>query len=388
MSEMKNLPERSWSIPELNDLDSGLKSAEEFMLNMVQGFTSPFGPEVEIDIAALGPDRSRWGLMVDFGVEVRWAGQSFEFAAEMVSSSAPRMIENTIRRTMQRASRCGGLPMIIAPYLSERNIALLEQYEVSGLDLSGNGLVIVPGRMLLKRTGQRNAYPQSQPAKFIYRGATSQVPRVFLRRPVYPSVGEIRVEIGTAGGRVAPSTVSKALARMTDDLVVERDRRSVRLLQPDKLLDLLSKNFTLPKPTRVVQAKLNGPLLEVFIRANRGARNPRVMLSGESSQSRYSAGMRADNPVLYCADLYELSERLDDACQFTDRFADITLVETRDPTPWLDARTDESGIVYASPVQTYLELSASGDKRDREIAEQVRDLIMREVDESARGGDQ
>jgi len=385
---MKNLPERSWPIQNMNDLDSGLKSTEESMLNMVQGFTSPFGPEVEINIKALEPDRSRLGLSIDFGVEVRWAGQSFEFAAEMVSSNAPRMIENTIRRTMQRASRYGGLPMIIAPYLSERNIALLEQYAVSGLDLSGNGLVIVPGRMLLKRTGQRNVYPQSQPAKFIYRGATSQVPRVFLRRAEYPSVGEIRVEIGAAGGRVAPSTVSKALARMTDDLVVERDKRFVRLLQPDKLLDLLAKNFTPPKPTRVIQAKLNGPLLEVFLRANRGARKPRVMLSGESSQSRYSAGMRADNPVLYCADLYELSERLDDACQFTDRFADITFVETRDATPWLDARTDESGIVYASPVQTYLELSASGDKRDREIAEQVRDLIMREVDESARGGDQ
>ena len=97
--------------------------------------------------------------------------------------------------------------------------------------------------------------------------------------------------------------------------------------------------------------------------------------------------MRADNPVVYCSDLDELSDLLSETCQFTDRFADLSLIETRDATPWLDARTDESGIVYASPVQAYLELSASGDKRDREIAEQVRDLILREVEANVRGGE-
>ena len=387
MSKLSNQPESSRPLPRMCDQSSILNLDEETMLEMMQKIASPFGPDIEIQIIANYSTRSRWGLQFDLEVAVQWAGQSFDFIANMVPSSTLRLIENAMGRAIQNASKFGNLPMILVPYLSERSMALLEQSGVSGLDLSGNGLIVVPGRLLLKRTGRRNLYPQSQPAKFIYRGATSQVPRVFLRRAMYPSVGDIRVEIGAAGGKVAPSTVSKALARMTDDLVVERDRNRVRLLQPDKLLDLLAENFTPPKPLRVIQAKLNGPLLEIFIRANQGTKSPRVMLSGESSQSRYSGGMRADNPVVYCSDLDELSDLLSETCQFTDRFADLTLVETRDATPWLDARTDESGIVYASPVQTYLELSASGDKRDREIAEQVRDLILREVEANVRGGE-
>jgi len=387
MSKLSNQPESSRPLPRMCDQSSILNLDEETMLEMMQKIASPFGPDIEIQIIANHSTRSRWGLQFDLEVAVQWAGQSFDFIANMVPSNTLRLIENAMGRAIQNASKFGNLPMILVPYLSERSMALLEQSGVSGLDLSGNGLIVVPGRLLLKRTGRRNLYPQSQPAKFIYRGATSQVPRVFLRRAMYPSVGDIRVEIGAAGGKVAPSTVSKALSRMTDDLIVERDRNRVRLIQPDKLLDMLEKNFTPPKPIRIIRAKLSESLSEFILQANAGTDNPRVVLSGESSQSRYSAGMRADNPVLYSSDLDELRDLLSETCQFTDRFADLTLVETRDATPWLDARTDESGIVYASPVQTYLELSASGDKRDREIAEQVRDLILREVEANVRGGE-
>ena len=48
---------------------------------------------------------------------------------------------------------------------------------------------------------------------------------------------------------------------------------------------------------------------------------------------------------------------------------------------YFDARR-ESGLVWASPVQTYLELNA-GDKRDQETALQVRELILRGVQEDA-----
>ena len=61
----------------------------------------------------------------------------------------------------------------------------------------------------------------------------------------------------------------------------------------------------------------------------------------------------------------------------TERFANVQLMETGDNTAYFDIRR-ESKILSASPIQTYLELM-SGDKRDRETAEQVAENILESV---------
>ena len=53
----------------------------------------------------------------------------------------------------------------------------------------------------------------------------------------------------------------------------------------------------------------------------------------------------------------------------TERFANVQLEETQDDTAYFDIRREKKTL-SASPIQTYLELM-SGDKRDRETAEQV-----------------
>ncbi|MFH1760817.1 MAG: hypothetical protein ABIA63_06920 [bacterium] len=52
-------------------------------------------------------------------------------------------------------------------------------------------------------------------------------------------------------------------------------------------------------------------------------------------------------------------------------------METEDETVFFDAR-NENGFWWASPVQVYLELMA-GDKRDKEAAEQVKSLILKNL---------
>ena len=53
------------------------------------------------------------------------------------------------------------------------------------------------------------------------------------------------------------------------------------------------------------------------------------------------------------------------------------LEETQDDIVYFDIRR-ENGVIWASPIQTYLELM-SGDKRDRETAAQVADGILTTV---------
>ena len=353
---------------------------ESAIPDLFAGLGPIFGRNIAIEVC---PSDQPGIRSADLSVTLVWGTNRYEFAAEAKARNTPRVLDEALRQARRYAAESGRLPMVIVPFLGEKRLDRLDEEGVSGLDLCGNGLIVIPGRILLRWTGQRNRYPESRPSRFAYRGATSLAPRVFLRRAEYSSVSQIRDEIDAAGGAVAFSTVSKALARMADDLIVDRSKGRIVLVQPDKLLDALVESFAAPKPERAVQLKTPLPLEDFFRSAQMTAagagRKLRVVLSGASSQDRYSAGLRADVPILYTDDLGELKQRIGDAWKVVDRFANLKVVETRDPTPYFDSRRDDGGALYASPLQAYLELVTAGDKRDSEMARQIRVSILRNL---------
>jgi hypothetical protein len=73
----------------------------------------------------------------------------------------------------------------------------------------------------------------------------------------------------------------------------------------------------------------------------------------------------------YCTDISGALRALGGRFQPAERFATISLLETRDEEVYFDRRDD----LTASPVQVFLELT-SGDKRDQETASQVRRVIL------------
>ena len=87
---------------------------------------------------------------------------------------------------------------------------------------------------------------------------------------------------------------------------------------------------------------------------------------------------RGDLIRAYCPDAMRLLRQ--SSFVETSRFPDVEFTEAREEAIYFDSREDE-GIWFASPVQAYLELM-SGDKRDRETAEQVRDFIIAELERS------
>lgn len=144
--------------------------------------------------------------------------------------------------------------MLIMPFLSEQQLQELEQQRISGIDLCGNGVVIVPGIFAVFRSGERNRFSSSAPIKNIYRKNSSMVGRVFLARSSYGTVQEICTEVNRRNmlvkcGDKKPmslSTVSKSLKTLEEDLIVER-KGAIQLLQADKLLEELSENYVPPK---------------------------------------------------------------------------------------------------------------------------------------------
>ncbi len=317
-----------------------------------------------------------------FKVDISWASQRQRFIAVANSTSTPKAVKEAIERAREASDAdSAALAMILVPFLSNDQAERLIREKVSGLDLCGNGVIVVPEQLLLCRTGRPNTWPDSRPTKYAYRGMTSLVPRVFLCKREFKAVGEIKEEIQKRGGSVVLSTVSKALTRMVEDVVISRESGSIRLVQPNKLLDMLAEQFEQPKIQERV--RLRGRAEDLFRLANEQPRQTQLVMSGASSQDRYAAGLRSDDPIVYCKNIRELERILGDSWTPDERFGDLTVAEPSDDVPFFDARTEDGDITYASPVQAYLELNATKEKRDRDMARSIRERILKESSDAA-----
>jgi len=334
-----------------------------------------------LDIRPLGEKSAG----VDALVEVAWQQRVFRFAAECKADSSPKAIRDVATQLALTAPTLRANPLLIVPWLPLEQLRQLEQQQVSGIDLNGNGVVIVPGELLVFRTGQPNAYPQSRPIRNVYRGDSSIVARVFLLRPIYGGVGEIREEIRSRSSDIAFSTTSKVLKVLDADLIVGREAGVIRLLQPDKLLDQLAANYRPPKIQERWVGKCSlGPAELARALAATARAGCRLVLTGAASVNRYATMAREPVISVYCDDSSKrLIERLKLKVEPDARFPNLELLSTDEQNVYFDRRIEPEG-VFASPVQTWLEMVA-GDKRQQAVAEQVRDSLLSHVTETAGG---
>ena len=319
---------------------------------------------------------------------LRWRETVYTFAVYCRTRSTPKTMQELFDQ-VKRARSSGPPPLVLVPFLSESQLIRLEDEGISGLDLSGNGVLVLPDRLLVMRTGRPNRHPQSVPIRNVYRGTSSLVARLFLLRESFETVSGIQTAIAELGGSVSLSTISKVVARLEEDLMVAKTARTARgvaisVLQPDKLLETLRRHYQRPAIRRRVAGKWTGadaPMLESLRKAARrgGGDGVRLVRTGVHSAERYAVMAREPALSFYCSDLSGIQDVLADVRE-TDRFPDVEFLETEDDTVYFDARSD----LYASPVQAYLEL-ASGDRRETEAAEQVAARLLRDLDRCGDG---
>ncbi len=318
----------------------------------------------------------------DFEIEARWAGQKATFAAEYKPLSTPQTFQAILQQCRGAPLPSGKLPLMILPYLRHSQLEDLEQLGLSGIDLCGNGVVIIPGKLWVLRSGAPNQFSTSAPIKNIYRKNTSMVARLLTDMPTLPNVRTVRDEVNVRNpfvrnGARTPmrlGTVSKALKGLEEDLIIERSG-VIRLLQAEKLLSQLVENYQPPHFVRRkrMKVKLTGPKLWRLLRDRSADTAIPLAATGLSSVGRYAVMARDDVLSLYCPRPDQLQQAL--GAIETDQFPNVELIETEDEPLFFDAR-EEDAIPWASPLQTYLELMA-GDKRDQEVAQQVKSLLLR-----------
>ena len=315
----------------------------------------------------------------DAVVGVGWGEREFRFAAVCRAAESPKEVREAADVAVRAARSGEGQPLVVVPFLPSSQLDALLALEVSGLDLCGNGVLVVPGEVLVYRTGSPNRFLRRGTIKNVYRRSSSVVARLFLVVPAFDSVNDAREEINRRGGTAALGTVSKVCEALDADLILERTRdsgaknRNLRLLQGDKLLDRLAENYTPPATGTVFVGRYAKSAEELVgaLAAWQKETDGRVVRTGVGSVDAYAVMAREPIDTFYCTDVPGLVSRLGTDVRAGERFANLRLLQTRDELPYFDARPG----LLASPIQTYLELAA-GDKRDRETADQVRRLIL------------
>jgi len=314
-------------------------------------------------------------------VEASWCKSIAKFVVECKSLSTPKAFQAGLNMLKTSSLPKGCRPLLFLPFLSEQQLQELEREGISGIDLCGNGVVVVPGIFAVFRSGEKNRFTSSAPIKNIYRKNSSMVGRVFLLRSGYETVQDVCAKINRRNllvkrwdkKAISLSTVSKALKTLEEDLIIARED-TIRLLQPDKLLQKLRENYAPPNIKKRVRLKVPEGIgtIEELLRKESQELGLPLVAAGTSSVGRYAVMQRGDLLSVYCPRLDMMLERLSGSQ--SDRFPNLELVETEDETVYFDGR-QEGNFCWSSPVQVYLELMA-GDKRDQETAEQVKSHIM------------
>ena len=327
---------------------------------------------------------TRGNRRLDALIEALWGENIAKFAVECKSLSTPKAFQDGLNMLKTSSLPKGYWPLLFVPFLSERQLQELEQEKISGIDLCGNGVVVVPDMFAVFRSGEKNRFTSSAPIKNIYRKNSSMVGRVFLLCSGYKTVQDVCTEINRRNLLVdrwdkkamSLSTVSKALKTLDEDLIIARED-NIHLLQPDKLLQKLSENYTPQNIKERIRLKVPEEIgtIRDFLRKESQELGLPLVASGTSSVGKYAVMQRVELLSVYCPQIDILMERIS-GNQY-DRFPNLELVETEDETVYFDARQEED-FWWASPVQVYLELMA-GDKRDQKTAEQVKSYIMNNI---------
>ena len=154
------------------------------------------------------------------------------------------------------------------------------------------------------------------------------------------------------------------------------------MLQAEKLLDTLSANYERPTAANRVRIKIECDWKDLprLVRETADATTTPVVATGLASVARYASMQREDILSVYCPRIAALLKPLPG--NENDRFPNCELIETGEQPAYFDAR-DEDGFFWASPVQCYLEL-ATGDKRDRQTAQQVRSYLLARLEGAPR----
>ena len=347
--------------------------SESMMISRFQTGMVLLPPLIVRSCTVLGGAKEKADARLELGLP--GGSEVFRFAVEVKARATPQTVQLAMMQA-KAAAQEGEWPMIQVPFLSPERLEELERERVSGVDLCGNGVVVVPDRLWVVRSGAPNRYRDSRPLNNPYRGRSAMVARMLLQRPRWESLSELAAAVQAAGAALSLAQASKAVQAMGEDLILSKSAGGITLREPLRLLDKLGSEWRKPR-VRARQA-LRLPADMDWARALSSNPLLKWAMTGESSVTRYAMFAQAGPRQLAVSSLPLALTLAGGTPETVPNFADAELMETEEPGFFFGNETDEKGIRWASRLQAWLELQA-GDARQQEAATDLRDQILKEA---------
>lgn len=350
------------------------KMTEEKMMTFLDEGSNLLKPLVIRSVEKNVPLENRFRPDALIEADIPGEKGTFSFAVEVKASNTPLVIKQAVFQIKSIDSYGKTFPLIFVPYLSPERLGELEAEGVSGVDLCGNGVIIVPGRVYVFRSGQPNLYPESRPLNNPYRGRSALVARLLLIRPEFDSLNSMQKALADAGERMVISQVSKAVQALADDLAVTKTKGMIKLTDPSKLLDMLASEWKNPVMTSQQTLMLRNGINSLSALS----KDPilKWAVSGASSVSKYAVFSESGPLMVAVTDMEAALKQIEWSPEPVKNFADAVLFETDEPGVFFANNMDAAGVRWADMIQSYIELS-NGDARMKEAAGDIREQIMR-----------
>ncbi|MEN6386867.1 MAG: hypothetical protein ABFD79_16930 [Phycisphaerales bacterium] len=313
-------------------------------------------------------------------------GPSFKALIEIKTLANPKTILvacKVLRDELERVNNPEFIPIIIAPYIGDKQAAILAKEGISWIDLSGNMRIQILNKVYIERTGKLNKYPDTVPIRKIFQGTSSLVTRALLLQPEgFSSINKVTDFINSRNANITLSTVSKVLNSLEQELYIDKSKSLIRVRDAKKLLDKLTEgsiNSTQRKMWKTYKFAVD--------------KVKNIYMSLWERQIEYAAygfyaaqlkGLTVTNEInIFVKDIEQLkkaAEHILYSVKFVpdSEFGNFSITETDDPGVWfnISKQTNMIDCSVIDDIELYLEMAV--DKpRGPKIAEIIKTNILR-----------
>ena len=311
----------------------------------------------------------------DFMVYVKdSSGESHLLIGEVKANGQPRYVREALYQLHRYIARLNSpaVPILIAPYLSPASRDICCENGVSFLDFEGNARLAF-GNVFIERLLAPKPEPERREFKSLFSPKSAQVLRVLLRHPERDwKVVELADEADVSLGHV--SNVRNALFERE---WADKSPKGFRLKAPNALLDAW-KLVYMPLVEKELRfyTVLHGNALETAFREMFSALETDAALSSYSAAHWIAPFARTGTQYLYAYP--EAMSQIERSLRLSSSLKGENVVVSvpRDLGILRDVYEPVPGIRCTSAVQTYLDLSVSGE-RGQEAAEHLRSARLK-----------
>jgi len=320
--------------------------------------------------------QTRIGNGIDALVWLQLADRRQPLACAVLANGQPRHLRLALWDLSNAISReCpDAIPLLIAPFLSPASQALCKEHQVAFLDQQGNARLLFDG-VFIERVAAGQPAAVRRELKSLFSPKAAQVLRLLLRDPWRPwrvmDLAEVaEVSLGQVSN-VRRGLLDREWATVTDEGLLLKD--------PDVLLDAWSVAYGgMGGKRQSYYTTLHAKGLEDAFSClfSDQPERPGVLLASFTAANWLAPYGRTGTNYLLCqpAQLEHLQQTL--ALQPVVNGANFVVTLPAHEGVFLDAVHPSPGIFCTSPVQTFLDLSASGE-RGNEAAQHLRSKLLR-----------